>query len=286
MIQGPLKRIAAMEWLLQFVWLVPLGLAVGVYGTLIGAGGGFVLVPLLLLLYPHEEPEVVASISLAVVFCNAASGSWAYARMGRIDYRAVAVFSLATVPGAVAGAITTGFVPRRTFDALLGTLMLALAGYIGLHQHGEDLPAVATSSTPKPGDADNEGLRRRNKQRYTLGALLSAAVGYVSSLLGIGGGVVHVPMLVRVLGYPVHTATATSHLILAVMALAGTVVHVASGSFHHGFRRAMALSAGVVIGAQLGAMLSNRLHGAWILRGLALGLLVLGLRLLRISVSL
>jgi uncharacterized membrane protein YfcA len=275
-----------LEWLLHVAWLIPLGLAVGAYGTLIGAGGGFILVPVLLLLYPHEEPEVVASISLAVVFFNTASGSWAYARMGRIDYRSAAVFSLATVPGAVVGAMMTGIVPRRLFDALLGTLMLVLSGYVGLRPRSKPRAEGAQDGVEQQFRVSDGGRRPRGRRhQYSIGALLSLGVGYISGLLGIGGGIVHVTALVRVLKFPVHTATATSHLILAVMALAATSVHVVSGSFHHGVHRTVALSIGVVLGAQLGALLSNRLHGAWILRGLALGLLVLGLRLLHISVS-
>ena len=65
--------------------LIPLGLVVGAYGTLVGAGGGFVLVPVLLLLYPDERPVDITAISLAVVFFNASSGSIAYARLRRID---------------------------------------------------------------------------------------------------------------------------------------------------------------------------------------------------------
>jgi uncharacterized membrane protein YfcA len=272
-----------LDWLVHFAWLVPLGLAVGTYGTLIGAGGGFILVPLLLLLYPDEAPEIIASISLAVVFFNAASGSVAYARQGRIDYRAAAVFALAAVPGAVVGAMTTAFVPRRLFDALLGVLMLILAAYLLWRPRGEAQPSgIAGGGTEQP-HAVERGQPHDRARVYSVGALLSLGVGYVSSLLGIGGGIVHVPALVRVLKFPVHTATATSHMILAIMALAGSIVHVASGSFHHGLRRTVALSFGVVLGAQLGAALSSRLHGAWILRGLALGLLLLGLRLLEVS---
>lgn len=268
-----------MEWLLHFGWLVPLGFVVGAYGTLIGAGGGFILVPLLLLIYPHERPEVIASISLAVVFFNTASGSYAYARLGRIDYRAALIFALATIPGAVIGALTTSLVPRRAFDVLLGGLMLTLGLYLGLRPRGG---AVAEDVD----DAADPTWRHSSRRRYTIGALLSLAVGYVSSLLGMGGGIVHVPALARVLRYPIHTATATSHLILAVMALSGTCVHIANGDFQHGgLRRTIALSIGVVLGAQIGAFISNRLHGAWILRGLALGLLVLSVRLLEVGLA-
>ena len=73
--------------MLERIWLIPVGFIIGTYGTLIGAGGGFVLVPMLILLYPQESPEVITSISLAVVFFNALSGSLAYMRLKRVDYR-------------------------------------------------------------------------------------------------------------------------------------------------------------------------------------------------------
>ncbi len=114
-----------------------------------------------------------------------------------------------------------------------------------------------------------------------LGALLSVGVGLLSSFLGIGGGIVHVPLLVTVLGFPTHVATATSHFVLAFMALVATLTHVAAGTFSHGvgLRRAAALSVGVVVGAQVGAQLSRRLSGRLIRRLLSAGLVLLGVRL-------
>ena len=121
--------------ILHDLWLVPVGFAVGVYGTLIGAGGGFVLMPVLLILYPKEAPNLLASISLAVVFLNALSGSVAYARMRRIDYRAGLLFAAAATPGAVAGAFTTSLVPRRLFDLIFGILMITGAVFLILFTH-------------------------------------------------------------------------------------------------------------------------------------------------------
>jgi hypothetical protein len=257
---------------------------VGVFGTLIGAGGGFILAPLLLLLYPNESPAIITCISLAIVFFNAASGSVAYARMKRIDYRTGLLFSLATVPGAILGAITTGYIPRREFDLLFGVLMTFMAVFLlwrphpvngGIHHP----PRHGTTRTL----TDAEGIVHTYSFSPTLGMSISAGVGYLSSLMGTGGGIIHVPAMIRLLNFPVHIATATSHFILAIMALTGTLVHIATGTFQHGTRRTFVLAVGVLIGAQLGAMLSNRVHGDWIIRLLAIALAFAGLRILLLA---
>ena len=114
------------------------------------------------------------------------------------------------------------------------------------------------------------------------GALYSLAVGFVSSFLGIGGGVIHVPLLVRALGFPTHIATATSHFVLAIMAGTGTLTHIALGTLRPRPRhqKGTSLSLGVIVGAQVGAHVSLRLRGPVIQRLLAAALLVLAARLL------
>ena len=270
-----------MTWSLQTaVVLCLIGVAVGAFGTLIGAGGGFILTPILLLLYPHDSAQTLTAISLTAVFFNAASGSVAYARQRRIDFRSGSVFALATLPGAVGGALVVGVVSRHLFDALMGAVLALLAAWLLL---GERWPLP-----PPRRHLERRVLVDRAGETYTYavplrrGALYSLAVGFISSFLGIGGGVIHVPLLVRALGFPTHIATATSHFVLAIMAGTGTLTHVALGSFshRHGLRRAAALSIGVVAGAQIGAHVSLRLRGAAIQRLLASALLVLAARLL------
>jgi uncharacterized membrane protein YfcA len=265
--------------MVQYLWLVPVGVLVGTFGTLIGAGGGFILAPVLLLMYPHESPEILTSISLAVVFFNALSGSVAYARMRRIDYRSGVLFAVATVPGAVVGALTTGYIPRRTFDLLFGMCMIVAALFLLIRQGRASSMQQSGSHHFQRTLIDTEGTRYTFSYNPVLGVGLSVAVGYLSSLLGIGGGIIHVPMMARVLHFPVHIATATSHFTLAVMALAGTLVHIATGAFHHGVRRTIALALGVLVGAQLGARLSHAVHGVWILRSLAMALGAVGVRI-------
>jgi uncharacterized membrane protein YfcA len=267
----------------HYLWLIPLGFGIGAYGTLIGAGGGFVLMPLLLLLYPDQSPEVITSISLAVVFFNALSGSWAYGRMKRIDYKSGLLFAAATVPGAILGALNTAFIPRRIFNAVFGVLMIAATIVLLLYPN----PSRANKATKNRRGyhqvrnlVEKDGTVHTYSYNPRVGVGLSFFVGYISSLLGIGGGIVHVPLLVDLLNFPVHIATATSHFILAIMALTGTVVHIAKGSFSHEVYRIIALAVGVLLGAQLGAMLSNRVQGKWIIRGLAVALGFVGIRIL------
>jgi uncharacterized membrane protein YfcA len=264
------------------VWpgLVLLGVGVGAYGTMIGAGGGFVLVPMLLLLYPDDPPELVTSISLAVVFFNALSGTAAYVHQRRVDFLAANAFAVATIPGAVAGALVVGYLPRSVFDVVFAILLLAVSTFLILRP-----TAHVRQRTHRRGEVSRM-LTDRNGDTYAYsynvitGAMLSVGVGFLSSLLGIGGGIIHVPLMVQVLLFPAHIATATSHYVLMVSALVGTLVHLASGDLEGGYAETAALAVGVLVGAQVGARLSVRVRGTSLIRLLAGALMLVAVRLL------
>ena len=269
-----------MSWL--ELLLIPLGFAVGAYGTLVGAGGGFVLVPVLLLIYPHEKPAQLTSISLAVVFFNALSGSAAYARLRRIDYHTGLIFAAAALPGSIGGAYLVGAVPRRAFDGMFGVLLLLLAAYTawaGGRPSAIRAPRRGRGvvSREMPGE---DGETYRYSYNVWQGIVYSAAVGFISSLLGIGGGVVHVPIMITLLHFPVHVAVATSHFVLAIMSASGTATHLVNGDLAgRNLVRVALLAVGVVPGAQFGAQLTRRFKGPAIVRFLAVALLALGARL-------
>jgi uncharacterized protein len=263
--------------------LIPLGFAVGAYGTLVGAGGGFVLVPALLIIYPGENPASLTSISLAVVFFNAVSGSAAYARLRRIDYLTGAMFAAAAIPGSIGGAFLVGVVPRNLFDVMFGFTLLGLAAYTAWAAG-----RTAVIRTPLRGrgiitrtmPGNEEGEIFRYSYNLWQGIVYSAGVGFISSLLGIGGGVVHVPIMITLLRFPVHVAVATSHFVLAITAASGSAVHLSNGDLAGAnLVRALLLSAGVIPGAQLGARLAQKFQGPAIVRFLAVALLALGARL-------
>ncbi len=266
---------------MSYVLLALLGLLVGAFGTLVGAGGGFILTPVLLLLYPNLTPAQITSISLLVVFFNALSGSVAYARLKRIDYRSGLRFAAAGIPGSILGALAVHLVPTRVFDAIMAIVLAILSiTVIRLRPHAErGMPRGRTKAREL---IDAQGEVYRYHVPLGRGTLYSAGVGFLSSFLGIGGGVIHVPLMAGALGFPTHIATATSHFVLVWMSGTASLTHLIGGTLTtgHGLRRALALSVGVLPGAQLGARLSRRFTGPTIRKFLGIALLGLAVRLL------
>jgi len=268
--------------LIEYAALACLGILVGGFGTLVGAGGGFLLVPVLLLLYPERDADTITSMSLLVVLANAASGSAAYAWQRRVDFRSGAWFALATLPGSVGGALLVGYIPRTAFDVAFAAVLGAVGVFLVRPRYG--VTAVREPVTG-PGTVrrlmrDREGHTYVYAYRRWQGLAISLGVGFLSSLLGIGGGIVHVPAMAIVLHFPVHIAAATSHFVLAVTAFEATGTHLITGSLGgEALRQATAIAAGAIVGAQAGARLSRRVRGPLIIRALGAALLLVAIRL-------
>ena len=269
--------------------LLLIGLAVGGFGTMIGAGGGFILVPILLLMYPDKNPEVITGISLAVVFFNASSGSLAYGLKRRIDYRSAWIFCITTLPGSVLGALTSSYISRDTFNLIFSIVLLILATILLVKpikkQEANNRLKNRTFWDIARYVIDIEGVRYIFRYNVVLGSFISFFVGFASSLLGIGGGIIHVPVMVNLLNFPIHIATATSHFVLALMAFTGSTVHYFQGVLSQGINEIVWLGLGVIIGAQVGARYSTKVKGSVIIRSLAFALILVGLRILWLGLS-
>lgn len=268
--------------MLSIILFILIGVLVGGFGTLIGAGGGFLLTPILLICFPTMSAETVTSISMLAVLFNSSSGSFAYSRMKRIDYKTGIVFAIATLPGSVIGTMITKRIDRNLFNIIFGIFMLVFAGIVILKSR------LGDNSAP----ADKKGRFRAIRHLYDrdgneisfsfnmlVGISISIFVGFLSGLLGIGGGIVHVPALV-LLGFPAHFATATSHFVLVFSSLSSILVHIGQGAFSKSITTAFSIASGTIIGAQIGARVSKYLKGSVLMICLAIALLLAGIRIL------
>jgi uncharacterized protein len=248
----------------------------------VGVGGGFLVVPLLLIIYKLSPPAAAAT-SLVVVLLNSASGSVTYVRRGRVDVRTALLLAAATVPGAFfIGPELAERIPDRAFKIAFGVFLLAMATLLFLRPERD---ATRGPSTPRSGRwrmrrtfRDGSGALLEYEFDVLLAIALSFAVGILSSMLGIGGGIVHVPAMIHLMGFPVHVATATSQFVLAFTAAAGVAKYAAGN--HVVWPLAAAVGVGVIVGAQVGARVSQRMKGAGIIRLLVLAIAVLAVRLI------
>lgn len=238
-----------METALSFL----LGIATGFLGALLGIGGGVVIVPFLVFIAGFAPPEAIGS-SMLVVLMNASSGTLGYLRQKLVCYGAAVKFGLATLPGAALGSYAAEFLQGRIFYLVFGFFFLFVAANM-YYKAGST--AIRGGADAVPADYN-----------WQLGTICSVGVGFLAGVLGIGGGIVHVPFMIYILKFPVRIAIATSTCILAISALAGVITHAWLG--HIAWITTLAIGAGASLGAQLGVLAAARLKSAWLMKLMAL----------------
>ncbi|AFS83030.1 sulfite exporter TauE/SafE family protein [Candidatus Nitrosopumilus sediminis] len=216
------------------LWLIPLGFAAGILGSMIGLGGGVIVVPVLTFLgFP---PTAAASNSLFAALSNAIASTISYSKQKRIEYPLGLKLGLLSIPGTVLGALISSDVAPDVFKILFGFVLIASAAYIFLRKKIET----------------REKTISKQMTVFAIGASFFA--GIISSFFGIGGGIIFVPLMVVGMGMAMKKAAPTSQMILLFASFSGVVVHSLLG--HPDFFQAGLLAIGSFIGGLVGARLS------------------------------
>jgi len=216
------------------IWLILLGFAAGVLGSMIGLGGGIIIVPVLTFL--GFSPTAAASNSLFGALSNAVASTISYSRQKRIVYPLGLKLGLLSVPGTVLGALLSTDIAPDIFKILFGFVLIASAVYIFVRKKIET--AEKTFSI----------------QMMIFAVSASFFAGLISAFFGIGGGIVFVPLMVVGMGMAMKKAAPTSQLILLFSSLSGVITHSLLG--HPDFMQAGFLAIGSFIGGLVGARLS------------------------------
>ena len=212
---------------------VLVGFVAGVLAGMFGVGGGIVATPGISVIF-GASPLVAVATPLPVIFPTAIIGADAYRRAGEIDLRAAAWISIPGVAASAAGAALTDVIDGH----LLLVVTAALLAWQGVR--------VAQGTSTVQGE----------ERAVTAGRLagIGLLAGAASGLLGIGGGIVIVPMLVGWLGMPLKRALGTSLAAIVALVIPGTIVHAALG--HIDWAIALVLAIGSVAGVRVGARLA------------------------------
>jgi uncharacterized membrane protein YfcA len=273
--------------LLSSILLALLGVFSGFLGGLLGIGGGIIVVPILVLIFGLQAQQAVGT-SLVMIIFTALSASFAYQRQKRVDWKVGLMAGLVTVPGAAIGAYTTSFFSSNTLTIVFGIFLFLIAASMfkrSFSRENQQKKKTQTQGGSKSGQLiwrrkiiDAFGTVFEYDADMLSGLALLFFGGFVSGFFGIGGGLIVVPVLMSIVGLPIHLAVATSMLIMIFTSISGVATHVMLG--HVLLEYAAPLVVGIVVGAQVGARTAKRLRSASLERIFAVVVFVIGVVLI------
>lgn len=236
-------------------------IAAGGFGSLVGIGGGLIIVPVLTIGLGHDVKTAIAA-SLIGVIATSLSASPRFVQSGIADRRLGLLLLIGATLGGLTGGVTAGLLDGRVLALLFGFLLTAVAIQMLRQIHrpstpppldDDDMASGFVSSYLEPSSDEVVLYRAR---RLGPGAAVSFVAGNISGLLGVGGGVINVPTMNVLMHVPIRVATTTSTYMLAATAAASATVYLASGQLDPLLAAPVAL--GVTVGARAGAHLSMR----------------------------
>lgn len=243
-------------------------LGAGILGSLLGLGGGIVIVPVLTLLL-HVNIRYAIGASIVAVIATSSGAAAAYVRDHMTNLRVAMFLELATTAGAISGAYLAGVVPVRSlyiiFGVMLGWSAVAMLRKRGSEERGrrEGSPSRLADLLALHDSYHDEVTGERIAYRVArpmLGLGLMYVAGIASGLLGIGSGALKVPAMDLAMGLPIKVSTATSNFMIGVTAAASAGVYLARGDIDPFI--AAPVAAGVLVGASLGSRLLGRVRSA------------------------
>ncbi len=252
---------------LEFVLsLFAICVVAGFFGSLVGLGGGIIVVPALTLIYGIDIRYAIGA-SIVSVIATSSGAAAAYVREGMTNLRTAMLLEIGTTTGAVSGACLAGILQGPWLYVIFGVMLAASAVAMlrRLRDSEEPVPPDAWADRFQlHGSYFDESQQREVAYRVThtrLGFCLMYLAGAVSGLLGIGSGVLKVPAMDLAMRIPIKVSTATSNFMIGVTAAASAGVYFARGDVDPFIAAPVALGVvlGAVAGSRLLAKIDNRL---------------------------
>ncbi len=250
----------------DFFFMAVGGLFAGLFGSVLGLGGGVLIIPMLTLVFGIPMREAIAA-SLVCVIATSSGAASLYVKRHLCDIRLGMTLELATTLGAIAGGIVAGILKPQLLFILFSALLIYTA-WIMFKKKDER----------KDTSNSNGGNKSYKITHLPLGLGASFFAGNVSGLLGVGGGIVKVPVMYLLMRVPLKTAVATSNFMIGVTASAGAFVYFSRGEIHPlvaGFTML-----GVFVGATLGSHLFPKIKAEYLKKAFVFILLYLSLEML------
>ncbi len=243
------------------VLFIIIGVVAGAIGSVVGIGGGLFFVPALLFFANWHEPgsmtpQVATATSLLAIVITALSSTLAYLKQKKVDTACAWLFFAGSAPGAVTGVYLNKLLHAQSFYLLFGLFQIAM---FVLMLFKDKLKPRSIGWDVRRTYVDAEGVEHEYGYKRWMAVVIAFGVGVISSLFGVGGGVLMVPAMIVLFRFPPHIATATSMFVIFLSAVVGSVTNVINDNIS--WLYALVLAPGAWAGGKLGAMIAARLKG-------------------------
>lgn len=242
-----------------FIILVLIGFGSGIIGSLIGVGGGIVMTPVLA--YMGFPPAVIASSSLIAIFATSISSTLTYIRKKYINYFLGLKLALPAIPGSIIGGFFSNFISLEYFKVYFAILLISVGVYIFFKNK---IINKTLDTIPKP-------------LFYLILISGTFGAGIISSLFGIGGGIIFVPILVLIYKMKMINASPTAQFTLLISTITGLLTHIILE--HPEYSYGIALAFGAFFGAQLGSRSIHLINENTLSKMLSFSLIIIAINL-------
>ena len=258
-----LSQVGGPDWWVYLLTFL-VGVGAGVLSALLGVGGAVVTTPAIRVL--GATPILAVGSTVPAILPAAISGTWRYAKAGLVDWRAALGLGISGAVFAIGGAMTSSLIDGRILMLLTAFLMFWSGISVVRGGRGSADPSPAPEASPDPSPAPeaspdpspaseaSPAAAPVPKHSLPLIGSLGAASGFVAGLLGVGGGIIMVPVLTGPLKIPMKSAVASSLVAVAIFSIPALITHIILGHVDWAF--ALPLMLGVVPGAQIGARIT------------------------------
>lgn len=244
--------------ILVFAGIFLFSLFAGAFGALMGLGGGLIIVPVLIVLF-HIDKNIAVAASIVAVIATSCAGASVYCSKGQVNIKLGILLETGTVVGAIIGALITVFIlPPAGLMIIFICVLLYAAAYMYLRPERVIPPGRAKGRLCHNYRDEKSGKRVKYEVTNVKGGILAGFfAGNLSGMLGVGGGLVQVPVMNGWMKVPIKAAIASSNFMIGVTAVASAYIYYTNDWFNPVLTAIVAT--GVFIGARGGSTVSSQI---------------------------
>lgn len=266
---------------MAYLLLAIIALGSGVLGSLVGLGGGVILIPSTLFIginlgfFPEITPQSVVGLSVVMMIFIGLSSTLSYMKNKQVDFKSGFIFFVGSIPGTMFGAWLNKGLDLPSFNLFFGIFLVLLSIILFLRDKLKPIQWFVNNGK-KISFTDQEGNEFVYGYPIWFAVVFSFVVGTMSGLFGIGGGSLLVPAMVLLFLFPPHVAVATSMFNVFLSSIVNSASHIYLGNVPWIYTLPVII--GAYIGAKLGARLNKKLHSKTVVLVLQIVMLLIGIR--------